>query len=45
MRFCGLECMMQHFESQDPNSGVDDAYKARWAVEKKKQDPRQETQR
>jgi hypothetical protein len=36
VRFCGLECMMQHFESQDPNSCVDDAYKSRWAAEKRK---------
>jgi hypothetical protein len=35
VRFCTLECMMQHFESQQPNSIVDDAYKARWAAEKK----------
>lgn len=36
--FCGLECMYQHYESMDPDSGVDDAYKAQWAEQKKQQE-------
>lgn len=33
--FDTLECMTQHVEGQDPNSVVDDAYKANWAKQKK----------
>ena len=35
LQFDCLECMAQYVESLDPNSGVDDAYKAKWAKQKR----------